>query len=149
MTRIISSRSDMNINASSIYTKVPSLPKSSSCPALFITSGAFNQLPNELIIHIMKFSSTPDLLYLRSTNNRLFSLSNTVLSKRLIEPNMLLKNTVSTLNDSYNSLSTIKRPQLDHYRQFLSDLSSSELTEAIWYTFPPHNFVLFANACAS
>ena len=87
---------------------------------------------------IMTHSQTTDLLNVRRTERRMHKLANVVLHDRLALPVDILQRTVETLNNSFKSLLNIKKPQMIHYQQFLVDLSSNEIAEAIWYTSPPH-----------
>ncbi|KAL2916632.1 hypothetical protein HK105_203744 [Polyrhizophydium stewartii] len=49
----------------------------------------------------------------------------------------MLALTTRTLATSHRSVVAVKRPLLTHYRQFLASSSSTEITEATWYTTPP------------
>lgn len=132
--RSISNPSLPSIQGNSV---VPS-PKPLSRSNGLRKANSFNCLPNEVLMTIMTHSQTTDLLNVRRTERRMHKLANVVLHDRLALPVDILQRTVETLNNSFKSLLNIKKPQMIHYQQFLVDLSSNEIAEAIWYTSPPH-----------
>ncbi|KAJ3044000.1 Dynein heavy chain 10, axonemal [Rhizophlyctis rosea] len=94
-------------------------------------------LPNELILSLLEHLPTKTLLTTRLVSRRFRRLSNLVLSPRIESSLTTLEQQRQESDAQVRETEITKRPMLRHYRQWLRNASSHEVTEATWYAKPP------------
>ncbi|KAJ3193706.1 Dynein heavy chain 10, axonemal [Irineochytrium annulatum] len=81
--------------------------------------------------------STSDLLAVRLGSKKMKALSDLTLSARLDLLILNLADRHDLAEDQYRDAEKEKRPHLRHYRNFLRNITTNEITEATWYATPP------------
>ncbi|KAJ3386574.1 hypothetical protein HDU92_002386 [Lobulomyces angularis] len=94
-------------------------------------------LPSEIILLIFKNLSIVELKKARLLSKYLKSFTNYILNSRLTQINENLEKDLKKSSTSYKELEFSLTPHLSHYRNFLRNLTSNEVTEATWYSSPP------------
>ncbi|KAJ3159885.1 Dynein heavy chain 10, axonemal [Irineochytrium annulatum] len=94
-------------------------------------------IPNELILFIFSFCPTSTLLKTRLSSRRLKLLTDATLQPRLHALIVNLSAAQEDAEELYSVAERERRPHLRHYRNFLRNTTTSEVTEATWYASPP------------
>ncbi|KAI8814688.1 hypothetical protein BJ742DRAFT_652082, partial [Cladochytrium replicatum] len=94
-------------------------------------------LPNELFLLVFGKTDTSVLLTMRYASTHMKRLVEDVLASRLETTTMELSVRRTLSAKRFFEAEKVKRPHLRHYRQFLRNISTNEITEATWYTTPP------------
>ncbi|KAI8808489.1 hypothetical protein BJ742DRAFT_668086, partial [Cladochytrium replicatum] len=94
-------------------------------------------LPNELLLLVFAKTDTSVLLTMRYSSTRMKRLVEVVLASRLESTTTELSVRRTLSAKRFFEAEKVKRPHLRHYRQFLRNISTNEITEATWYTTPP------------
>ena len=123
----------------STSTKPQTRRASVSIPAVLVSpkSSTIPSLPTELLLHILSELSIPDLCITRLVSRRFRHLSNLTLAPRIEEIVEEMEAQREKLHEHVTESEVTKRPMLRHYRQWLRNVHSHEITEATWYANPP------------
>lgn len=101
------------------------------------TPSPLYNLPNELVYEVLNKVASSDLLSIRLTSSYLCRLANLILSSRKAKETQKLKLDYLVTKSAKNDLEQTLSPHLTHYRQFLSNLNTTEIAEAAWYKIAP------------
>ncbi|KAJ3044680.1 Dynein heavy chain 10, axonemal [Rhizophlyctis rosea] len=94
-------------------------------------------LPTELLLHILAELDIPNLCKIRLVSRRFRRLSNLTLAPQIEEIVEKMEAEREQLHTIVEEAQITKRPMLRHYRQWLRNVHSNEVTEATWYAKPP------------
>lgn len=97
------------------------------------TPSPMYNLPNELIYEVLNKINTADLLSVRTTSSYLSSVANLILASRMNKDILMYKLDLVKSKAHMIELEETLRPHLTHYRQFLSNLNTTEVSEVAWY----------------
>ena len=101
-------------------------------------SRSFGSIAPELKYSIFRLLPNQTLSKLRILNKSLKIIIDDILETRYKLKHDELKEKLSGHKLNYNSLLATFAPQLQHYSQFLQNISTNEITEATWYSTPPN-----------
>ncbi|KAJ3116365.1 hypothetical protein HDU96_009828 [Phlyctochytrium bullatum] len=93
--------------------------------------------PNEILLIIFELVPTSSLLTVRMASRAFRALVDVTLCERLRIQIVELGIKHTAAEESYRDTEKQKRPHLRHYRQFLRNITTNEITEATWYATPP------------
>ena len=123
--------------------KLPAIVKSVKKPTRNPTP--IPRIPNEIYMLILKKSNIKELASLRQVSHLIKDLAEILLSSRLT---IIIKHQTTVFdiaNTNYTKTHAQLNPQLDHYKNFLVNLSANEIMECTWYSSPP---IELATVCA-
>ena len=101
-----------------------------------VQSATFTTLPNELLLDIFSYLSESSLNQVRLINKRCTPLSSSILIQRYTCILNSIDVDLDRAEKDYTLLQASSDPQLSHYRQFVTNLSTNDIKECIWYATP-------------
>ncbi|KAJ3107456.1 hypothetical protein HDU97_004052 [Phlyctochytrium planicorne] len=93
--------------------------------------------PNEILLLVFELVPTSGLLTIRRSSSAFRALADVTLCERLRLQIMELSVKHTVADEGYRETERERRPHLRHYRQFLRNITTNEITEATWYATPP------------
>jgi hypothetical protein len=117
--------------------KFPSLRKDPKLPSVKDLHSRLNSLPDELLLMIMSTLPNADVLSMRTVNKHMGRVSQEVIRERTKKRLQSLSIESNTIENSYNDLLLNRKPQLDHFKLFLNNLSVMNIQEASSYNVVP------------
>ena len=111
----------------------PCLPTKSSLGNI----SRLNTLPDELLLMVINYLPNSDLLNLRPVNKHIGHIAQEILGKRINQILKILEIQKKSIETCYQEMLSVKKPQLDHFKQFLNQGTSLQLKELSWYNTVP------------
>lgn len=102
-----------------------------------VRNSLLNKLADELILMIVHHLPNIDLLNLRRVNKHIGAVSQEVIRNRTSRRVQNLSIQTNSFEAAYQEIFQVKKPQLDHFSQFLNELSNTQLQELASYNAVP------------
>lgn len=115
----------------------PCLPTRSSKNTNIVKISHLNKLPDELILMIVHHLPNLDVLNFRRVNKHMGGVAQEIIRKRTTKRVQMLSIQTNSVEAEYQEILGIKKPQLDHFSQFLNELSNTQLQELACYNAVP------------
>jgi len=115
----------------------PLLPTETTAQVKIVKSSRLNRLPDELLLMIIHQLPNADVLEMRAVNKHIGRVAQEIIRNRTSKRVQTLSVQTNAVETVYQEMFQVKKPQLDHFRQFLSTVSSNQLQELSSYNVVP------------
>jgi hypothetical protein len=116
---------------------IPSLPTKTVTNAKNVECSRLNRLPDELLLMIIHQLPNVEVLNMRAVNKHIGRVAQEIIRNRTNKRVQYLAIQTTSIECAYQEMLQIKKPQMDHFSQFLRAASNNQLQELSSYSTVP------------